>query len=159
MKIIQVLLLCSISFSIFAEKVPRQKVYIKGLVKAEKTYKMNELSTLPQIEIKIIDPYSKNQEINFKGVLLSEIFRIHASKAAKKIRVIAINDYKVEIPIELAKKEKMILAYRGDGKYLSVSNRGPARIVIPGKGILDEGSLANAGLNWVWFVKTIEFIK
>lgn len=136
-------------------KVPRQKVYIEGNVKAEKVYKMNELSALPTIEQEIIDPYTSNQKIKFTGIYLSEIFKIHGNKSATSMEVIAINDYKVTISKELATSEKMILAFKGDGQYLTVSQRGPARIVIPGKGVMSEGAIAKEGINWVWFVKRI----
>lgn len=138
-----------------SQKIPRQKVYIQGNVIKEKVFKMNELSALPTIEQKIIDPYSSNKTINFTGIYLYEIFNTLGNKNATSMDVIAINDYKVTITKELALKEKMILAYKGDGDYISVANRGPARIVVPGKGILTEGALSKEGINWVWFVKTI----
>lgn len=159
MKITLFIVLTFLSVFTYAERVPRQKIYIKGHVKAEKSYKMNELASMPQVTINIIDPYSHNKQIDFQGIFLSEIFKEHAKPGAKKFEIIAINDYKVTIPIELAIKEKMLLAYKGDKKYLTVSNRGPARIVIPNKGKLEKGQLAKEGINWVWFVKTINILK
>jgi hypothetical protein len=146
-----------LSFNSFAkvQKVPRQKVYIQGNVKEEKVFKMNELAKLPTTEQVIIDPYSSNKRIKFKGIYLSEIFKTLGNSSATKMHVIAINDYKVTISKSLATSEKMILAFMGDDKYLSVAQRGPARIVIPDKGELSDGALAKEGLNWVWFVKTI----
>ncbi|WP_127717355.1 molybdopterin-dependent oxidoreductase [Halobacteriovorax sp. HLS] len=136
-------------------KVPRQKVYIEGNVKEKKVYKMDELSDLPTVDQEIIDPYTSNKKIKFTGIYLSEIFKIHGNSNATSMEVIAINDYKVTISKSLAASEKMILAFKGDGQYLTVSQRGPARIVIPGKGLLSEGELAKEGINWVWFVKRI----
>jgi hypothetical protein len=158
-KVLIFLIIASLQGLCFANKVPRQKIYIKGEVKSEKVYKVNDLEKLPTIKQKIIDPYSKNATIIFTGILLSELFKIHANTTAKKMQIIAVNDYKVTIPIELAKKEKLLLAFKGDNKYLTVSNRGPARIVVPNKGKLTSGALAKEGVNWVWFVKTINFIK
>jgi hypothetical protein len=148
------LLSCSLTFAT-KEKVPRQKVYIKGQVKNEAVFKMNELEKLGTVEKDILDPYSNYENIKFTGIYLHEIFSKYALPNAKAMEVIAINDYKVDITYEEAKKEKMIVAFKGNGKYLTVSQRGPARIVIPGKGRLEEGALAKEGINWVWFVKTI----
>jgi hypothetical protein len=159
MKILILLLIPFFCFTSYAEKIPRQRIEIKGYVKAVKSYKMNELSSLPQVKMKIVDPYSHNKKIMFQGVYLSDIFKEHASEGASKLEIIAINDYKVLIPIEVATKEKMILAYKGNELYLTVSNRGPARIVIPYKGKLSEGQLTQKGINWVWFVKTINILK
>ena len=150
-----ILIVLNLSTVAKTQKVPRQKIYIQGNVKEEKVYKMNELSSLPTIVEEIIDPYSNNKKIKFQGVYLSEIFNVLANSNATSMNVIAINDYKVTITKALALSEKMILAYKGDDHFLSVTQRGPARIVIPGKGLLTDGALAKEGLNWVWFVKKI----
>ncbi|WP_372654112.1 molybdopterin-dependent oxidoreductase [Halobacteriovorax sp.] len=158
MKYIITILLSVISLNVYSLQYSKQKIYIKGEVKEEKTFTIEEVSKLPQTTLAIHDPYSKNKKISFEGIYLSEIYKLYAKKSATKVEVIAINDYKVVIDIEFVKSEKMLLAIKGDGKFLSVREKGPARIVIPGKGKFEKGSLAKEGVNWVWFVKTINFL-
>lgn len=154
--IIASILLSTLSFA-KRPKIPRQKVYLQGKVKEEKVFKMDDLAKLDTVEVDIIDPYSTHQKIKFTGIYLHKLHEQFAMPEAKVMDIFAINDYKVEITVEDAKKEKMLLAFKGDGEYLSVAQRGPARIVIPGKGKIKEGALAKEGIKWVWFVKTIIF--
>ncbi|GEM_PF-3204633 len=158
MKYIIIALFATLSLNAYSVKYSKQKVYLKGKVKEEKTFTIEDISKLPQTTLTINDPYSKNKEIAFEGIYLSKLFDLYAKKSATKIEVIAINDYKVIIDIDFVRREKMLLAIKGDGKYLSVREKGPARIVIPGKGKFGEGTLAKEGVNWVWFVRTIKFL-
>lgn len=158
MKLIITLILFTISNYTFSIDYSRQKIKIIGNVKKEVTYTIEELTKLPQTKFTIYDPYAKNKKITFEGVLLSDLYKLHANESSKKVSVIAINDYKVIIDNSVVKEERMLLALKGDGKYLSVRQKGPARIVIPIKGKLIEGKLAKEGVNWVWFVNTIKYL-
>ncbi|WP_417336659.1 molybdopterin-dependent oxidoreductase [Halobacteriovorax marinus] len=158
MKIIFTLLLTLLSLNSFSINYSKQKIKISGKVKKEIVYSIEELSKLPQTTFKINDPYAKNKPIEFEGILLSDLLKLHAKEGTSKIEVIAINDYKVIIDNKFVESEKMLLALKGDGKYLTVREKGPARIVVPGKGKFTEGKLAKEGVNWVWFVKTINYL-
>ncbi len=146
------------SISTYSINYSKQKIFIGGNVKAAKTYSIEEISKLPQSTANIHDPYSKNKKINFQGVLLADLFKIHANSSSKKMEIIAINDYKVTIDKDFIESERMLLAIKGDGSFLTVKEKGPARIVVPGKGELKDGKLAKEGVNWVWFVRSINFL-
>ncbi|PIK16157.1 molybdopterin-dependent oxidoreductase [Halobacteriovorax sp. JY17] len=152
------IILLLFSINIYSINYSKQKVFIGGNVKAPKTYTIEEISKLPQSTADIHDPYSKNKKVRFQGILLADLFKIHANKNSKRIEIIAINDYKVTIDRSFIEKEKMLLAIKGDGSFLTVKEKGPARIVVPGKGELKEGKLAKEGVNWVWFVRSINFL-
>lgn len=158
MKYILTSALILLSLNAYSFKYSKQKIQIKGKVKVEQIFTIEELSKLPQTTLQIHDPYTKNKKISFEGVFISKLYDLYALKSSKKVEIIAINDYKTIIDIEFVKSEKMLLAIKGDGKFLSVKEKGPARVVIPGKGKFEEGTLAKEGVNWVWFVKTINFL-
>lgn len=158
MKTITLILSILVSFNSYSISYSKQKVYIKGNVKKPVTYTIEDISKLPQVTIRINDPYSKNKLIKFQGVLLADFFKLHANEGSSKVEVIALNDYKVTIEKSYLTSERMLLAIKGDDKFLTVKDKGPARIVVPGKGTLKEGALAKEGVDWVWFVRTINFL-
>jgi hypothetical protein len=72
-----------------------------------------------------------------------------------KITVVALNDYKVDIPVSDFKNFPVILAYRMDGQALRVKDKGPLWIVYPAD---DYPELNNKQTQnkWVWQVKEIQ---
>lgn len=163
MKIIALLslLICSITLEA-STKIPRQKLYLTGAVVAgtPKTLSMDQLETLFQKkELNLYDPYNKNIQTTFSGFPLDELFKKYASKEVKKISVSAIDGYKVIIPKENITSEKLFLSYKDQNGYLTVDRMGPSRIIGPFEGVIPKDVLLKMGVNWVWQVKEIEFIK
>jgi hypothetical protein len=91
----------------------------------------------------------------FEGVLLSKL--IERVGATGKVAVtIALNDYKVEIPVSDFAKYPVILAYRMNGELLKIRDKGPLWIVYPQDGY-PELKTKETQAKWVWQVKEIRF--
>lgn len=66
----------------------------------------------------------------FEGVLLKDLLAAVGGKG-RLIRATALNDYTVEIPLDALDLDNALVAYRVDGKPMSVRNKGPLWIVYP----------------------------
>lgn len=89
----------------------------------------------------------------FEGVLLSKLMQRVGAKG--KIAVtIALNDYKVEIPVDDFAKYPVILAYRKDGEELKIRDKGPLWVVYP-QDEFPELKTKQTQAKWVWQVKEI----
>lgn len=89
----------------------------------------------------------------FEGVMLKTLLeRLGASGDA--VIAVALNDYKVEIPIADFTRYPVILAYRMNGELLKVREKGPLWIVYPQD---DFPALKNKETQskWVWQVKEL----
>jgi hypothetical protein len=89
----------------------------------------------------------------FEGVMLKTLLeRLGASGDA--VIAVALNDYKVEIPIADFSRYPVILAYRMNGELLKVREKGPLWIIYPQD---DFPALKNKETQskWVWQVKEL----
>ena len=66
----------------------------------------------------------------FEGVSLANLVE-YLGIEGESLRATAINDYAVEIPLEDAVEEGPIIAYKMDGKIMSLRDKGPLWIVYP----------------------------
>ncbi len=66
----------------------------------------------------------------FEGVLLSDLMK-RVGASGKTAVAIALNDYKVDIPVEDFVRYPVILAYRMDGERLKIRDKGPLWIIYP----------------------------
>lgn len=87
------------------------------------------LDALPQKSFVTETPWTKGL-VKFTGPLLSDVLK--AVKASgTNIKAIALNDYKVNIPVEDARKYGVILAREIDGKKIGVRDKGPLFVMYP----------------------------
>lgn len=92
---------------------------------------------------------------HFQGVLLSKLMeRVGAS--GDTAVTIAINDYKVEIPVVDFSRYPVILAYRMNGEVLKIRDKGPLWIIYP-QDDHPELKTKETQAKWVWQVKEIRF--
>jgi hypothetical protein len=91
----------------------------------------------------------------FEGVLLSKLIdRVGASGATAV--AIALNDYKVEIPVADFARYPVILAYSMDGQMLRIRDKGPLWIIYP-QDDFPALKTKETQAKWVWQVKEIHF--
>lgn len=91
----------------------------------------------------------------FEGVLLSKLIE-SVGATGKTAITIAINDYKVEIPVSDFAKYPVILAYRMNGELLKIRDKGPLWIIYP-QDQHPELKTKETQAKWVWQVKEIRF--
>ncbi len=87
------------------------------------------LDALPQKSFVTETPWTKGL-VKFTGPLLSDVLKA-VNASGTNIKAIALNDYKVNIPMEDAKKYGIILARKMDGKMLTVRDAGPLFVMYP----------------------------
>lgn len=92
---------------------------------------------------------------NFQGVLLSKLMQRLGATGDIAV-TIAINDYKVEIPVADFSRYPVILAYRMNGEILKIRDKGPLWVVYP-QDEHPELKTKETQAKWVWQVKEIRF--
>ncbi|GAB3185711.1 putative pterin-binding protein [Hydrogenophaga aquatica] len=87
------------------------------------------LEALPQHSFTTQTPWD-NGTIKFTGPLLRDV--LAAVKAqGSQLRAVALNDYRITIPIEDARRFDMVLAHRMNDQPIPIRTRGPLFIVYP----------------------------
>ena len=68
--------------------------------------------------------------MTFQGVRLDKLMA-HVGATGERVVAIALNDYSVEIPITDFERFGAILAYKRNGEYMPIRDKGPLFIVYP----------------------------
>ena len=87
------------------------------------------LDALPQKSFVTETPWSKGL-VRYSGPLLSDVLKA-VNASGNNIKAVALNDYKVNIPMEDAKKYGVILAREMDGKKIGIRDKGPLFVMYP----------------------------
>jgi hypothetical protein len=66
----------------------------------------------------------------FEGPLLRQLLD-HVGARGDRIEAVALNNYRVEVPIEDARNYDVILAMRADGQDIGIRDRGPLWLIYP----------------------------
>jgi hypothetical protein len=90
----------------------------------------------------------------FEGVLMRDLLN-DVGASGEKVTVVALNDYKVDIPISDFRNFPVMLAYRMDGKALRIKDKGPLWIVYPADEFPELNNKQTQN-KWVWQVKEIQ---
>lgn len=120
----------------WAMDVPKGKVVLSitgaiGQHNAEgrADFDMAMLAALPQFSFTTQTPWYKAPK-KFTGPLLRDVLAA-AGATGKVLTAVAINDYKVEIPVEDAQKYSVVLARLMDGQPMPLRDKGPLFIIYP----------------------------
>lgn len=96
---------------------------------AEAEFDMDMLAALPQHSITQSTPWYPGPR-KFTGPLLRDVLAA-AGASGRSVEAIAINDYKVPIPVEDLHEHEVILARLLDDQPMSVREKGPLFIIYP----------------------------
>ncbi|MBL4666572.1 MAG: molybdopterin-dependent oxidoreductase, partial [Sneathiella sp.] len=55
----------------------------------------------------------------------------HLKATGNTLKATAINDYSVDIPVEDIQKHDVIIAYKMNGKFMSIRDKGPLWVIYP----------------------------
>jgi hypothetical protein len=94
--------------------------------------------------------------VHFEGVPMDCVMRAVAA-AGKVLRVVALDDYATELPIDDFAKYGTLLALKIGGQYLSVSDKGPSFIIYPFDAFAELRNAKYFG-RAVWQVATMDVI-
>ncbi len=117
------------------------------------TFDLAMLEALPQKTFTTKTPWD-NQPVKFSGPLLRDL--LAAVKASgSNLKAVAVNDYKITIPVEDAQKFDMVVAHRMNDQTIPVRTKGPLFIVYP----FDTAKELQSSVYYersIWQLKAIE---
>lgn len=114
---------------------------------------MAQLERLPQRSIVTETPWYSSPR-RFTGPLLRDVLAMAGAKGVKA-RLVALNDYRVEIPFDDVQRYDVVLARLLDGKPMSVREKGPLFVMYP---FDSQPALRNAVYfsRCIWQLRSIE---
>lgn len=116
-------------------------------------FDMPTLERLGLVTYKVNDPDLK-REAKYTGVLLDRVLAVAQSDTdAKVLGTTALNDYKVDVPLDVLKWPVMIATMRDDQR-MTIEEKGPLEIVFPNQSFEIEPILTNP--MWVWQLRHIQ---
>jgi len=111
------------------------KIEVTGLCDSPHVFTWQELQMMPKTiaDARLTSVTRWSVRGNWGGVKLADILeKVHADSTVQFIRFWSVgHDYDTSIPIDIAKKERTLLAYEIDEVYLEEDYGGPVRIFCP----------------------------
>jgi hypothetical protein len=89
----------------------------------------------------------------FEGVLVRDLL-VALGATGGTVTAVALNDYKIEIPVADFSKYGVILAFRQDGQELRIRDKGPLWIVYPQDDHPELKTKATQA-KWLWQLKEL----
>ena len=126
--------LCAFVFSAqmsHAQDVNSAVLTIDGKIEggAARDFSIGELEALGMTVIETTTPWHDGK-IKFEGVPLQRLMK-HVGASGETAAVLALNNYRTEVPLSDFAAYSVILATKKDGAYMPVSEKGPFFIVYP----------------------------
>jgi hypothetical protein len=90
---------------------------------------MRTLQALPQKSFTTQTPWDQ-KPITFSGPLLRDVLKLVKAKG-QHIRAVALNDYRVKLPVSDAQEHEVVVALQMNGQAIPVRTKGPLFIVYP----------------------------
>ena len=122
--------------AVWALDAPQGPVVLKvsGLIEAHNQGKvavldMKALQALPQKSLTTRTPWDQ-KPVTFSGPLLRDVLQLVKAKG-QHIRAVALNDYRVKLPVSDARDHDVVVAVLMNGQAIPVRNKGPLFIVYP----------------------------
>lgn len=117
----------------------------------ELVFDLAALESLPRKTLNVYEPFLKKR-VTFTGVDMRELLATGGVKpGASKAHFTALDDYKVDLDIDLLMRGGILLATKDSGASIPIDAGGPIRIIFPDGNRTGE----NSDL-WIWSVRTIE---
>src|SRR5262249_38059957 len=97
--------------------------------KNEADFDLAMLESLPRAVVSTTTAWTNGPQ-SFEGVSLADLMHFVGAQAGT-LKASALNDYTVEIPQSDLSDAHVIVAYRQNGQYMSVADKGPLWIIYP----------------------------
>lgn len=88
------------------------------------------LQALPTHRIETETPWTEGK-VAYLGVLLSDLLRWAGGEGARKIKLVALNNYSATVPIQEIRSYPVLVAFKADGKMMRVRDKGPIWVIYP----------------------------
>ncbi len=102
---------------------------IDGQSELVASFDLELLESLPSVTIKTDTPWTDNVS-EFTGVRMDVLLKSVGAKSGH-LSLEALDDYRVEVVDEMFDKYPIVLAYKLNGKYMSVRDLGPLWVMYP----------------------------
>jgi hypothetical protein len=126
----------SLGGAVWALEPPRGPVVltVSGQIEVQNqgklaVFDMNVLQALPQKSFTTQTPWEQ-KPVSFSGPLLRDVLQLVKAKG-QHIRAVALNDYRVKLPMADARDYDVIVALQMNGQSIPVRTKGPLFIVYP----------------------------
>lgn len=135
-----------------------KKVYLTGKINntTPKYITPKQLDKLfSSLKFNTFNPWEKQKDY-YEGIFLNEFIKKYGKKDVKEVKIKALDDYEITFSKELYENERILLSYKVNGKYISIREKGPMRIVF----VDYDASKKKYELNlpkWLWMIRSIEF--
>ena len=116
------------------------------------SFDVAELEGIGIARVQTSTPWTDGRPV-FEGVLISDLLKAVGAEG-ETIVAIALNDYRVEIPMSDFMKFPVLLAYKMDGERLQVRDKGPLWIVYP-QDDFPELKTKQVQSRWVWQLREL----
>jgi hypothetical protein len=116
-------------------------------------FDMAMLEKLPQRSFSTRTPWYPEPR-KFTGVLLRDLLAAVGARG-NTVKAVALNDYRVDIPVEEAHKHDLLVAYLLDDKTMPVREKGPLVLIYP----FDSQPQLRSAINYsraAWQLKQLE---
>jgi hypothetical protein len=90
---------------------------------------LRALQALPQKSFTTQTPWDQ-KPVAFRGPLLRDVLQLVKAKG-QHIRAVALNDYRVKLPVSDAMEHDVVVAWQMNGQAIPVRTKGPLFIVYP----------------------------
>jgi hypothetical protein len=95
-------------------------------------FDMDQLEQLPRQTVTTENPW-QDGAATYEGVLLRDL-AAHVGARGRVLSIAALNDYSADIDIADTQTIDVILAYKRDGQYMPVREKGPLFVIFPFSG-------------------------
>jgi hypothetical protein len=120
----------------------------EGLVRLD----MATLESLPAFTFQTVTPWTEGLH-TYQGVLLTELLTWVGAQG-EQLKVTALNDYSSLVDLNRTKPYPVILAYKSDGEYMKVRDKGPLWLIYP-MSDYPELDTVDDHASMVWQVKAL----
>lgn len=100
-----------------------------GQAGAKVAFDLSRLESLPQRSFTTQTPW-QDKPVQFSGPLLRDVLASVKTQGSQ-LKAIALNDYKVSIPVSDSLRFDVVLALRINGELIPVRHKGPLFVVYP----------------------------
>ena len=112
------------------------------------------LERLGLVEFTVNDPHLQART-TYRGILIERLLAVARVPAtATTIQAIALNDYKVPVPISIMRQWPVMLATFRNGDRMPVADKGPLEIVFPYDSFPIDPAVHDP--MWAWQLRTME---
>ncbi|GGJ37742.1 molybdopterin-dependent oxidoreductase [Deinococcus roseus] len=113
-----------------------------------------QLESLRVIEYRTSRPDDASVPHTYQGVMVADLLD-HLRLTPKKLYMVATNDYSTFINAEDVLDYPVMIAFKGDGRPLTIEDKGPLLVVFPTHAYAERFNTLEYGSKWVWFLKSI----